>query len=116
MIFRQTTFFSTFSRNEFNPRLEVVLGLMMRKGADIEMRNLWGETPLHNTCKRGNLESSIYLLENGADINAVDLFGETGMLHFHGSQALMVMTLFPPSCQLCTKLHASVVFPWLRLS
>lgn len=58
--------------------MEEILSLMLRKGADIEMRNRWGETPLHNTCKRGNLESSIYLVDNGADINAVDTFGETG--------------------------------------
>ena len=67
-------------RNELTPRLEEILGLMLKRGADIEMRNKWGETPLHNTCKRGNLETTVYLLNNGADINAIDNFGETGSL------------------------------------
>lgn len=51
---------------------------MLKRGADVEMRNKWGETPLHHTAARGNLESSMFLIDNGADINAVDEFGETG--------------------------------------
>jgi ankyrin repeat protein len=77
-------------RNELTPRLEEILTLMLKRGADVEMRNKWGETPLHNTCKRGNLETTVYLLNNGADINAIDNFGETGnaailahMVHLH---------------------------------
>lgn len=74
-----TSPFTYAIRNELTPRLEEILGLMLKRGADIEMRNKWGETPLHNTCKRGNLETTVYLLNNGADINAIDNFGETAL-------------------------------------
>jgi len=85
---------------------------MIQKGADIEARNKWGETPLHNTAKRGNLESSIYLLNNGADIQAIDTFGETGkpshLLIYHGAY-------FLPR-KLCTRHAALEACRWLTCS
>ncbi len=54
---------------------------MLKKGADVEMQNKWGETPLHCTAKKGNVESSAFLLDHGADVNSIDTFGETGTSH-----------------------------------
>ncbi len=89
---------------------------MLKRGADIEMRNKWGETPLHNTCKRGNLETTVYLLNNGADINAIDNFGETGSLpvYFEFILSLMVrwssLTFLHSSTRNSTALHKAAGF------
>ena len=55
---------------------------MMKRGADVNMQNKYGETALHTTAKRGNVESSLFLLNNKADIDVLDTFGETGIYKY----------------------------------
>lgn len=52
-------------------------------GADIHSRNIGGETPLHAACERDGAHSKVveYLLQEGADANAVDDAGDTP-LHY----------------------------------
>ena len=52
-----------------NGHLEVVR-LLLEKGADINSRNLFGETSLDIACYKGHLEIVRLLLERGADMGA----------------------------------------------
>ena len=51
--------------------------LLLRKGADVNIRNINGQTPLHYAAFEGNAEIVKLLLENGALINSKDNFGLT---------------------------------------
>jgi len=42
---------------------------LIEQGADINIENESGETPLFNACSSGNENLVKYLIEHGADIN-----------------------------------------------
>ena len=48
----------------------------MGKTSDIELKNGAGQTPLHLAASVGNAAICTYLLENGADVNTLDLTGK----------------------------------------
>lgn len=49
-----------------------VLAELINNGARLDMGDNQGQTPLHTACNRGSLETVGYLLDQGADINAMD--------------------------------------------
>jgi ankyrin repeat protein len=56
--------------------------LLLEKGADVNAKNGFGETPLHCACKQGHEENVVsLLLENGAEVNAQGNDGKTSR-HF----------------------------------
>ena len=50
---------------------------LIAHGADVDERNVYGETPLHWCCKEGNIEIAKLLIENGCDIKTKDCDGNT---------------------------------------
>eukprot|EP00527_Entomoneis_sp_CCMP2396_P008773 CAMPEP_0198139390 /NCGR_PEP_ID=MMETSP1443-20131203/2699_1 /TAXON_ID=186043 /ORGANISM="Entomoneis sp., Strain CCMP2396" /LENGTH=295 /DNA_ID=CAMNT_0043801503 /DNA_START=96 /DNA_END=983 /DNA_ORIENTATION=+ len=51
--------------------------ILLEYGADMETRQLLGETPLHVACKWGSLDVANFLIAQGADLNARDDNGWT---------------------------------------
>lgn len=47
---------------------------LLAKGADVNAKSPYGQTPLFFACDRGNLQIVTMLLEKGADVNAKDTF------------------------------------------
>ena len=45
---------------------------VLSHGFDIDLRNVWGETPLMCAVNAGNVDTVTFLLKNRADVNAVD--------------------------------------------
>lgn len=50
---------------------------LVEKGADVDVKNKYGATPLHIASIRGNLEIAQFLLDHGADVNAQVVNGLT---------------------------------------
>jgi ankyrin repeat protein len=44
--------------------------LLVKKGAIVNITNMWDKTPLHSACNNGHLEVVKYLVENGARLEA----------------------------------------------
>ena len=59
-----------------NGYLEIV-SLLLKKGANIEVKNHSGRTPLFLATSRGHKEIVLLLVDHVADVNATDLFGDT---------------------------------------
>ena len=57
--------------------LSAVKYLVEELDADVNVRDHLGYTPLHNAAARGDTELVLYLLEQGADVSAVNRFGQT---------------------------------------
>ena len=56
---------------------ENMISEILQKGADINIRNVYGQTPLHFAADFGHQESMKILIQNGADVNAKDRAGNT---------------------------------------
>ena len=46
--------------------------LLLDQGADMEMRDYAGQTPMHRVCRRGNREAAVALLARGASVDKLD--------------------------------------------
>ena len=57
------------------------VGILLRHGADPNVRNNWGFTPLHKAVSRGNLEIVQLLVDAGGNPTLKNIRGETP-LHF----------------------------------
>ncbi|MSR35994.1 MAG: ankyrin repeat domain-containing protein [Gemmatimonadetes bacterium] len=66
--------------------LPVVKYLVEEHGADVNARDMAGETPLHNAAARGDNELVKYLVSKGADVMAVDRKGRTTVDMANGPQ------------------------------
>lgn len=53
--------------------------LVLEEGADIEQRNVMGETPLIRAAHNGHFQTVKFLVEHGADVNAVDMVGQCSL-------------------------------------
>lgn len=50
---------------------------LIDKGAELNIRSVWGATPLHLAASRNGIEAAKLLLKKGANLNALDNHGET---------------------------------------
>lgn len=55
--------------------------MLLEEGADVDQRNVMGESPLIRAAHNGHLHTVRFLLERGADVNAVDI-GDNTALHW----------------------------------
>ena len=63
----------------FNDSVKDLLDFMLEKGAEVNMENKWGETPLHAASSKGLMDNVQYLIVNGADVDATNTYGETAL-------------------------------------
>ncbi len=54
-----------------------MIRLLLAKGADVNVKDNAGETPLHSAAMNGSVDVTTLLLANGADVNAKDNQGRT---------------------------------------
>lgn len=59
--------------------VEVAL-LLLDYGANLEAKDIYGKTPLMDSCANGDVACSIFLLDNGANVNARDHFDWTPLM------------------------------------
>jgi len=57
--------------------LNVVKWLVETQGADVNLANSWGYTPLHYAAARGDIPMIDYLISKGANVNPVSRLGQT---------------------------------------
>ena len=59
---------------------------MLEGGADANLANPEGETPLMAVARTGNVEAATLLLDAGADVNAIELWGQQSALMWAAAQ------------------------------
>jgi ankyrin repeat protein len=52
--------------------IETVSNIISRPNVKIDLRDNWGNTPLHYAAQRGSVISALYFMKNGADFNALN--------------------------------------------
>lgn len=67
-------------RRDIDERLQKSLELLLSKGADVNPKNIFDETPLQAAVTRGRQSTVRWLLEHGAEANALNKFGETALM------------------------------------
>jgi hypothetical protein len=76
--------------------------LLLQNGAEVNVRNNYGNTPLHIAASHGNVDILHLLVENGADLEAQD---------DHGSRALHFATCYhqlPSIQELVSRYHVDI--------
>ena len=56
-----------------------VVKYLVSQGADVNVKNKWGKTPLYEAALNGNIEIVKFLVAEGADVNAKDSNGITSL-------------------------------------
>lgn len=56
------------------------LSVLRDMGGDINAKDIYAQTPLHRALARHREEASLWLIENGADLNCRDFYGNTAVL------------------------------------
>ena len=57
--------------------IETVSSLCAQKKIEIDVPDKWNKTPLHYASMIGSTISTIYLIQRGASITSVDIYGNT---------------------------------------
>lgn len=78
--------------------------LLLEKGARVNSRDNYGNTPLHDACYSGHMDIVIILLEGGANINSKGKFGWTP-LHWasYSGNKEMALLLIDRGARISTK-------------
>ena len=84
--------------------LSVMKYLVEELGADVNMRDNDGYTPLHHAAARGDNEMILYLVSKGADVKAVARSGQTTVDMANGP--VQRLSAIPETIELLTKLGA----------
>ena len=84
--------------------LSVMKYLVEELGADVNMRDNDGYTPLHHAAARGDNEMILYLVSKGADVKAVARSGQTTVDMANGP--VQRLSAIPETIALLTKLGA----------
>ncbi|XP_014294505.1 putative ankyrin repeat protein RF_0381 isoform X2 [Halyomorpha halys] len=71
-----------------------LLEWLVENKLDINAKDDWGRTPLHDAVKSSSLEKAIFLLEKGADIDAKDRKGRTPLYEAAKSGKIELVRLF----------------------
>lgn len=83
-----------FTNAKIDP-IETVSNILSRKEAKANFKDDWGYTPLHYAAQRGSVISALYLLKNGAKINAQNEHGNTPLnlclLNNHKEMAIFLI-------------------------
>ena len=84
--------------NPWNNASPTVLNILIDEGADIDVVNQFGDTPLHKAAEGGKTELVTVLLERGADTTIADDDGKTVVEHAlageYDEETAMVITTF----------------------
>ncbi len=59
------------------PEYTDIMLLLLKAGADINAKNTWGRTPLHETAIYGDYLAAQFLIDHGAEVNSKDNNGLT---------------------------------------
>jgi ankyrin repeat protein len=54
-----------------------VVELLLKSGADVDVTNAYGQTPLHAACSHGNIDTVQALLGSGALVSVTDMYRNT---------------------------------------
>ena len=57
--------------------IPVIISMLLKSGADVNAKNKWGKTPLHEAAFAGIIEVIPMLVEAGANVNQKDNNGDT---------------------------------------
>ena len=87
--------------------------LIEELGADPNMRDNDGYTPLHHAASRGDDEMILYLVSKGADVTAVARSGQTVADMANGP--VQRVSPFPKTVELLEKLEARLATPDTRV-
>ena len=71
-----------------------MLEYCLTSGVDVNCRNRYGETPLHQACMRKHLSMCEFLLKSGATVNAINKFGESALHKACTAISLPLINLF----------------------
>ena len=95
-------------RNVPNQFLPAVQYLVEELDADVNLRDGWGYTPLHYAAARGDNDLILYLVEKGADVDAVTRLGQTTVDVTRGGRSGFFQRVpFPETEELLLKLGAT---------
>jgi ankyrin repeat protein len=94
-------------RNVPQQFLPAVRYLVEELGADVSERDGWGYTPMHYAAARGDNDLIMYLVEQGADVQAVTRLGQTTVdLTLGGRSGFFQRVPFPETEELLLSLGA----------
>ena len=91
-----------FQQNNMpNAFLPAVKFLVEEHGADVNLRDAWGYTPLHYAAVRGGNDLIEYLVSQGADVTAVSKLGQSPIDMARGGQGgFFLRTPYPKTVEL----------------
>lgn len=80
-------------------------GLLLTVGANLDVKNLNGETPLHWAAKKNSLKCAAFLIDKGADLNAIDNSGSSPVqcATDAGNADIVAVLLLNPNCRADTE-------------
>ena len=80
-------------------------GLLLSVGANLDVTNVNGETPLHWAAKRNSLKCAAFLIDKGADLNAIDNSGSSPVqcAADTGNADIVAVLLLNPDCRANTE-------------
>ena len=88
-----------------NSFLAAVKFLVEEQGADVNVRDAWGYTPLHYAAVHGDNDLIEYLVSKGADVTVASRLGQSPVDLARGGQGgFFLRTPYPKTVELLQKL------------